>query len=111
MQISIDRNTTIDKAKKNIFRYLRFINGKLRYNTLDSREYIIQAYAKSLMNYLAAPLVAANYINGKTVESWERLIYRKMFLVPFDVKGEAIVNLCCRSKPARDVVSQTALNI
>lgn len=63
------------------------------------------------MNYFGAPLLAANYIAEKDIDRWEQYIYRKMFLVPFDVKGEAITNLCRKSNPAREVLSRTARNI
>ena len=33
-----------------------------------------------------------------------------MLLIPLDVKGEAISNLCRRSNPAREILSRTGLN-
>ena len=60
------------------------------------------------MNYFAAPLMAANYISGETVERWEQSIYRKMFLLPNDIKGKAITNIGRKSAPAKEVVSRTA---
>ena len=80
----------------------------LRYTETDCKEYLIQAYAKSLMNYFATPLLASEFISSEIVEKWEQSIYRKMFLLPRDIKGSAITNLCRRSAPAKIVVSKAA---
>ena len=67
---------------------------------LKCKEYLISAYSRSLINYFAPPLIAAGYINEKTVDDWEKFVFRKMMMLPADIKGASIVNLARIAPPA-----------
>lgn len=71
MIISLDKKLVISQARCAIGKYIGMINGKMRGLSLESKEHILQAYAKSLLNYFGAPLLAAGYISTKVVEKWE----------------------------------------
>jgi hypothetical protein len=97
--LDVDPKITIAQAKSSITKYLGFIKGKLRYASLSIKEKLMQAYIRSLLIYFTTPLVASGLIKPDTIESWEREHYRKLHLLPCDVKRDFVVNLVRNTEP------------
>ena len=108
MRISTDVQTTISHAKSDIQRYLAMVKGRLRYAAPQVKEEVLGAYVRQLLIYFSTPLVVAKAIKLEAVDRWEEEIYRKMYLLPKDLKRSAIVNIARQRAPASDIVKELA---
>jgi hypothetical protein len=111
IKISSEKKTTIEQAWNSINRHLAYIKGKLRYAEPIVREEVMGAYIRQLLIYFATPLVAADLITSEKVDRWEEELYRKLYLLPTDLKRTAIVNTVRRRRPASKVIFELARKV
>ncbi len=71
----------------------------------------MQAYVRSLLIYFTTPLVASGQMKPEQVESWEREHYRKLHLLPCDLKRGFIVNLVRNTDPTSQTVERLARKV
>ena len=66
------------------------------------------AYIRQLLIYFGTPLVAAKVITLNKIDQWEEELYRRLYLLPRDLKRTAIVNVARRRDPTSTIVHELA---
>ena len=98
----------IEHAWNSINKYMGLIKGKIRFAETIVKEEVMGAYIRQLLIYYGTPLVATKLINARQIDRWEEELYRKLYLLPKDLKRAAIVNTVRRRDPTSEVVTKLA---
>ena len=102
--MGVQLQQTRDQCRASIERNLDIMRWKLRNVDVDIKEILLCVLARSILIYMATPLVGADIWGRKDVERLEVMLYRKVHGITTEVANTSLMNIACGIRPAWDII-------
>jgi hypothetical protein len=90
IELYCDRDKTIKSIKSQIQKFICFIRGKIRSESISTLTVIFSAYHRSLMLYFLTPLYAAGAITQKEICNIEANLKKSIYGLKGDLSHELV---------------------